>query len=234
MAALLYLKISTSTNDDIQKFDLFEFPYLGLYTFNQSHGKGQYHNTWEMKPEENLAFSLRLKTQEVHCPQPLFNFHTAVIVRDFLANLTSEQVEIKWPNDIILNKKKVAGILLEKLKIQNTEVYVLGIGLNVLQRDFSNLPKAGSILTQTGKRYELREIAEKLFEFLTAQISQPKDILSQYNSHLFLREKVSVFKLNGKGQNGIIKNADQDGFLWIDLEQDGLQKFFHKEIELLY
>ena len=59
-------------------------------------------------------------------------------------------------------------------------------------------------------------------------------ILTEYNHELFRKDEISVFQKNDLRQNGIIKNADKNGFLWIDLENEGLQKFFHKEIELLY
>ena len=63
MNPLIYLKISSSTNIDIQKFRLDDSDFLALYTFNQTQGKGQYNNSWEMNPEENLAFSLMFKTK---------------------------------------------------------------------------------------------------------------------------------------------------------------------------
>ena len=45
---------------------------------------------------------------------------------------------------------------------------------------------------------------------------------------------VSVFEIKGIRQNGIIRNVDEEGFLWVELENQGLQKFYNKEIELLY
>ena len=54
------------------------------------------------------------------------------------------------------------------------------------------------------------------------------------NQNLFRKDIISVFEINKMRQNGIIKNADEKGFLWVDLEKDGLKKFYHKEIELLY
>ncbi|SFI25292.1 biotin--[acetyl-CoA-carboxylase] ligase [Halpernia frigidisoli] len=234
MNPLIYLKISPSTNNDIQNFDLEDGDFLGLYTFNQTHGKGQYNNSWDINPEENVAFSFMLKTKDVKISEILFNFHTATLVRGFIAKLTRKEAEIKWPNDIILNKKKIAGILIEKKKIKNTEVFIVGVGLNVLQTDFTNLPKAGSILTQTNEKFDLKMVAEKLFSHFQKEILNDQGILENFNEHLFFKEKIAVFNLKGKRQNGIIKNADEDGFLLIDLENGGLQKFFHKEIELLY
>jgi BirA family biotin operon repressor/biotin-[acetyl-CoA-carboxylase] ligase len=218
MNPLIYLKISPSTNIDIQKFRLDRSDFLALYTFNQTQGKGQYNNSWEMIPEENLAFSLMLQTKYIIISENIFNFYTATIVRDFIANLTRTDVEIKWPNDIILNKKKIAGILIEKKKLDNEEVFIIGVGINVVQNDFSQFPKAGSLLTQTNKRFDLKTLAEDLFEYFQARIYSSENVLGNFNKHLFLKDKI----------------ADKEGFIWIELENDGLQKFFHKEIELLY
>ena len=234
MNPLIYLKVCLSTNIDIQKFKLDDSDFLGLFTFNQTQGKGQYNNSWEMIPEENLAFSFMLKTKDINISENLFNFHTAAIVRDFIANLTRTEVFIKWPNDIIINKKKIAGILIEKKKIENEEVFIVGIGINILQTNFSNLPKAGSLLTQTKQKFDLKKTAEDLFSYLQSNILNSQNVLETFNNHLFLKDRISVFSLNGIRQNGIIKFADKDGFIWIDLEHKGLKKFFHKEIELLY
>lgn len=234
MNPLIYLEISTSTNIDILKFTKGEPKFIALYTFNQTNGKGQYDNSWEMIPGENLAFSFMLKSKDLSIPSSLFNFHTANLLRNFIANLTQQNTEIKWPNDLILNKKKIAGLLIEKKKIENLDVYIIGFGLNVLQTDFSKLPKAGSLLTQTGKIFNLKNIAEHLFDFLQTEILHPKNTVIDFNYHLFMKDQIAVFNLKGKRQNGIIKQADENGYLWIDLEHDGLRKFFHKEVELLY
>lgn len=234
MNPLIYLKISPSTNSDIQNFKLDENDFLAVYTFNQTQGKGQYQNSWEINPEENLAFSFMLKTKNINISENLFNFHTATIIRDFIANLTCKDVEIKWPNDIILNKKKIAGILIEKKKLDNEEVFIIGVGINILQSNFSNFPKAGSLFTQTSEKFDLKTVAESLFKYFETKILNFQNELENFNKHLFLKGKISVFNLNGIRQNGIIKYADADGFLWVDLEKSGLQKFFHKEIELLY
>ena len=72
-----------------------------------------------------------------------------------LPKKTETKVEVKWPNDIIIHHKKVSGMLIEKKKIGNNVYFIVGIGLNILQRNFQNLPKAGSILTQTKKEFDL-------------------------------------------------------------------------------
>lgn len=238
MHSLVYLKKAVSTNDEIAGyFTLNKNENTAVYTFDQTKGRGQYGNIWKMHANQNLAFSFCIQKGKICYSNSMFNYYTAVLFQKFFANLTNEKVKIKWPNDLILNNKKFAGILIEVKKIDNVEVFIVGIGINVLQKDFENLPKAGSILTETGQHLDLHELAARLFEFSNANISaleSEEKILENFNDHLFRKNKVAVFEIKGLRQNGIIRNADTDGYLWIELENEGLQKFFHKEIELLY
>ena len=238
MSNLIYVPESLSTQDEIEVVLLQnDFTFVGMYTFNQTQGKGQYGNVWQSSENLNIAYSLALGCENIHFPKILFNYHTAVVIRNFLAKLTQNNVKIKWPNDIIIQQKKVAGILIEIKKIYKKEFYIIGIGLNVLQTDFGKLPKAGSLLTQTRQSFHLKETAQELHHYLTESFEKPAselDILKNFNQNLFRKNEISVFEINGLRQNGIIERADEKGFLWVNLENEGLRKFFHKEIELLY
>lgn len=235
---LFYLKECTSTHDEIEKF--LSTDLLGLqavYTFNQTKGKGQYGNSWESGHGLNIAYSVAAPTELINLPNHLFNFRTAQLVADFLAIMTNCTPEIKWPNDIIINKKKVSGILLEKKMINKRPYFLLGIGLNVLQEKFENLSKAGSLLTQSGLTFDLETLAESLHDYLGENLTQTiseEEVLTRLNTQLFRKNLISVFEIGQSRQNGIIKKVDEDGFLWVELENEGLQKFFHKEISLLY
>ena len=236
MNSLIYFNNCASTQDELIDFlnqHYLSEDFLAVYTFNQTKGRGQYGNSWENLPEENLAYSFALKTKNINVSDTCFNFYTAILVRDFIANLTKTEVKIKWPNDLILKNKKICGMLFEK----NKNYFVVGIGINILQENFKNLPKAGSILSQTGLSFELKAFTESLHQYLFEHLVQkeiPNDVLELYHLHLYRKNQVSVFEKNEVRQNGIIKNVDENGYIWIDLENEGLQKFFHKEIELLY
>ncbi|MEC3877279.1 biotin--[acetyl-CoA-carboxylase] ligase [Chryseobacterium salviniae] len=238
MSQLSYLKECSSTNDEISKFLLYEnSDFVALHTFNQTQGRGQYGNTWSSAPEKNLAYTLAVKTENFPLSDFLFNYYTAIVIRDFLANMTDNSVKIKWPNDIILKNKKIAGILIEKKKINQKNYFIIGAGFNVLQENFDELSSAGSILTQTGMRFNLGEFTLSLHDFLVEKLSKAPsedNIMNLFNTSLFRKDEISVFELNERRQNGIIKNADKNGNLWIDLENDGLLSFYHKEIKLLY
>ena len=236
MNSLIYFNNCASTQDELIDFlnqHYLSEDFLAVYTFNQTKGRGQYGNSWENLPEENLAYSFALKNKNINVSDTCFNFYTAILVRDFIANLTKTEVKIKWPNDLILKNKKICGMLFEK----NKNYFVVGIGINILQENFKNLPKAGSILSQTGLSFELKAFTESLHQYLFEHLVQkeiPNNILELYHLHLYRKNEVSVFEKNKVRQNGIIKNVDETGHIWIDLENEGLQKFFHKEIELLY
>lgn len=238
MTPVFYLKECSSTNDEIDAYLLYEkAEILAVYTFNQTKGKGQYGNSWISPKNMNLAYSLAIPAEKIKVRENLFNFRTATVLRDYLANLTKVSVEIKWPNDLIVGNKKISGILIEKKNIDGKPYFIIGIGVNVLQQDFENLPKAGSLLTQTGVHFDLVEFADQLHQYLVDHLTKEKtdtEILEQVNDHLFRMNVVSVFEVEGIRQNGIIRDVDEDGFLWVELENGGLQKFFHKEIEMLY
>lgn len=234
---LLYLSECASTNNTILDYAGVNPSGMGLYTFNQNKGKGQYGNIWLCEPNLNLAYSLLFPAELINYYESIFNFHTALVLRDFIANLTHEEVKIKWPNDIILKNKKISGILIEKSKTNSVPCYIIGIGLNVLQSNFSGLPSAGSLLTQTSRRFDLLEIAERLHECLVESLCKAypaEEILDAYNRHLFRKDRISVFELKDSRQNGIIKKVDTDGYLEVELEELGIRRFYHKEITLLY
>ena len=236
MNSLIYFNNCASTQDELIDFlnqHYLSEDFLAVYTFNQTKGRGQYGNSWENLPEENLAYSFALKTKNINVSDTCFNFYTAILVRDFIANLTKTEVKIKWPNDLILKNKKICGMLFEKSK----NYFVVGIGINILQENFKNLPKAGSVLSQTGLSFELKAFTESLHQYIFEHLVQkeiPNNILELYHLHLYRKNEVSVFEKNEVRQNGIIQKVDENGYIWIDLENEGLQKFFHKEIELLY
>lgn len=238
MSQLFYLKECSSTNDEISKFLLYEnSDFVALHTFNQTRGRGQYGNTWSSAAEKNLAYTLAVKAENFQLSGFMFNYYTAIVIRDFLANLTANNTKIKWPNDIILKNKKIVGILIEKKKINQNNYFIIGAGFNVLQEKFDEISNAGSILTQTGKYFDLNEFTLALHNDLIENLNKipsEDEIMHDFNSRLFRKDEISVFELNEKRQNGIIKNADRNGNLWIDLEEDGLRSFYHKEIKLLY
>ncbi len=238
MNRMFFVSECESTNDSVKDYvDPVNTGITALCTFHQTKGKGQYGNKWQEVKNQNIAITLALPVKLITLADSLFNYYTAVLLRDFVANLTKCGVKTKWPNDLIINDRKISGILIEKKKIHGEPYLITGIGINVTGENFADIPNAGSIYTETGVKYDLKILAEQLFAFFErnlANLPSKEEILQNYNSNLYRKDQISCFQLNNQRQNGIIKSADENGFLWIDLEHDGLSKFFHKEIAMLY
>jgi len=237
MDDLFYVNECSSTNNEISSILLYNTSdFTALYTFCQTNGRGQYGNQWVSSSGKNLAYTLAIKKSSFHHSDFLFNYYTAICVQTYIANLTGEEVYIKWPNDIILKKKKIAGILIEKKNINQTAYFVTGIGINILQENFDEISNAGSILTQTGQRLNLRSFVEDFHVYFTEKlknIPSEDEIMIHLNTHLFRKDQISVFEINGSQQNGIVRKAEKNGKICLELET-GMQSFYLKEVKLLY
>lgn len=238
MEKLFYLDSCPSTQDLAQDYllSLESAPTesIGFYTFSQTQGRGQYGSTWTSEPGQNLAYTLIFQMQN-DISFPLFNYYTALLIRAYIAKLTEKNIWIKWPNDLILNKKKIGGILIETQKIYQKAFALIGIGINGNQKDFSHLPKASSLSLQIHKDIDLHTLVSGIHSQLCMGLArQGEDTLKEYNAHLFRKDEISVFDINKTRINGIIRYADQEGFLWVEHEDENLKSYFHKDLELLY
>ncbi len=229
---LQYFEEINSTNDYIRE-NLKEFRdnFSGVYTFNQTKGRGLRGNEWISEPGKNIALTFCLIDHSIIHTN--LSFWVALMVRDFIENTTLVSTLIKWPNDILVHKKKVCGIMIEKFG----SVYVIGIGINVLQKNFDSLSKASSLSLLSPQEYSLTDLVENLMLYFHENIyllNEPALLLEKYNSHLFERNIVRTFKINDLKINGIIQKVDENGLLWVELEDQGIKKFRIKEIEFLY
>ena len=129
----------------------------------QTAGRGQRGNTWFTEPGKNLTFSIVLKFGEGGLP-PLrateafwLNYVISVAVADFLQS-HAIWCKVKWPNDVYVGKNKICGILIENALTGNgLAASVIGIGLNINQREFPQLANATSLWSLTGEEYPLEE-----------------------------------------------------------------------------
>jgi len=132
----------------------------------QTTGKGQGKAKWESEAGKNLTISIILHPNFLS-PEKQFQLNKCVAlgIKDFVNSVFSKDaVYIKWPNDIYIEKKKVAGILIVNSIIGNLfEHAVIGIGINVNQRNFiSDAPNPVSFRMLSGEEYDLEVALEEL------------------------------------------------------------------------
>ncbi|GAA4111946.1 biotin--[acetyl-CoA-carboxylase] ligase [Aquimarina addita] len=205
-------------------------------------GKGQMGTTWQSNANENLTCSVFMPINSIEVMDQFYiSIAVSLAVYDTLNSLILPKLSIKWPNDILSDRYKVCGILIENiLNSGRLRGVIIGIGINVNQLEFDNLPFAGSIKQLTGKNFDIDEVLQVLLSKLKnrfSELSQENfDVLKEeYESLLFRKDKPSTFvDVKGDSFVGIIKKVSNSGKLQILLEDEVIGDFDLKEIKLLY
>lgn len=208
---------------------------------NQTKGKGQMGAVWNSEPSKNLIMSI-LVSNFVRNINQIFDINIAVSVAviQVLKGFDIPELSIKWPNDIMSYSKKIGGILIENsIKSDGNINSIVGLGLNVNQTHFENLPKASSLSLICNTTFDKEDILLKIIEKLEQNIqnwNQNSNLFwSDYTNTLFKKGIPMPFEDQNK-QNfmGIIQGVSSIGKLEILLENDSIAEFDIKEIQMLY
>lgn len=209
-----------------------------ITTANQTAGRGQRGNTWHVEPGKNLTFSCILKPTFLTVKDQFYlNVIAALALHDYLIEKTNATIRIKWPNDIMVNNKKMAGILIENQIQGNTfSSAVVGIGLNMNQEAFS-INTATSLHQVSNQIYDLNVELEQLLHKLEARYLQLKSgkqntLLADYLNVMYWRHELHTFVANDQSFEGTIVGLDDLGRLRINTPQ-GDRVFGMKEIQYL-
>lgn len=240
---LIKLDAIDSTNDFLKALSSQE--ELDNFTVvtaeNQTKGKGQMGAKWQSESGKNLIMSVLVK-DFVFDHEQVFNLSIIISlsVIDALKTLNIPDLSIKWPNDIMSYTKKIGGILIENtLKSDGRIVSVAGLGLNVNQTNFDELPNASSLAvickTQFDKNALPLLIIEKIKEKIQSWEKNSADLWDEYFNSLFRKGVPMPFK-NLQHQNfmGIIQGVSPVGKIQILLEDDSVSEFDIKEVQMLY
>jgi BirA family transcriptional regulator, biotin operon repressor / biotin---[acetyl-CoA-carboxylase] ligase len=210
-----------------------------IFTEAQTNGKGLGSNTWHSDDYKNLLFSIvvfpNLKVDR--------HFSLSMIVSlaicDYLL-LKGVKAQIKWPNDIYVKNKKIAGILIENSIYGDTiKSSILGIGLNLNQVDFpAELPNPISLTNITSEFYDVdmeidiisKIISDKLYKFKKKNFVT---IRKYYLEKLYRLGCMSEFKAGNTTFLGHIENVKRDGHIVISNLEFEPSEYYFKEIEFV-
>lgn len=173
----------------------------------QKKGKGQFKNSWQSEKDKNLLFSLLLKYKIPIEQQFLLSKMIALSLKDYLDSLSVGQVKIKWPNDILIDKEKVAGILIENAVLgKQISHSIIGVGLNVNQDQFHVFNRrATSLKLKSGSPFDIKKVLNQLLVHLKRRYKQcrnsPELIHQEYLMALHGFEKTQQYQ----DQKGIFK-----------------------------
>jgi len=190
----------------------------------QTNGRGQRGNTWQSGAFENLTMSITIDPNLCKINNLISLNHITSIALFKIVSSYCKNVKIKWPNDIVVGENKIAGILIESQFSGNRMQSIVGIGLNVNQTDFEN-GKTTSLSKETSKTLNIKAL---VFEYISSfnetlkeyQIQGENHIHHFFDNSLWLKGIPSKFIWNDKIFEGIIKNTDKTGQIYIDIQGD--------------
>jgi len=208
---------------------------------NQTKGKGQMGSKWQSESGKNLIMSALIK-DFLYDNKQVFNLSIIVslAVIETLNSFDIPNLCIKWPNDIMSYNKKIGGILIENsLKSDGRIVSVVGLGLNVNQTNFTELPHGSSLAVITGNSFDKdllpALIVEKMKKKIELWENSSAVFWNQYFNSLFRKGIPMPFKnLSGQNFMGIIQGVSSTGKIQILLEDDSVSEFDIKEVQMLY
>ncbi len=239
MSEIYYTKQTPSTNKLMREILSQSHKDEGfvVYTDFQSDGKGHGNNKWESEPSKNLLFSLLFYPKHILASE---QFILSQIVSIALVEILSEHcdnIKIKWPNDIYVNDKKIAGMLIENTLLGNSiNRSIVGIGLNLNQLKFlSDAPNPVSLKQITGKSINrlsiLKNITERI-NFYYKNFDYSK-IGTLYFSKLYRNDGFYPFRTNDEVFMAKITEIATDGKMVLQLKDDSVREYGFKETEFV-
>lgn len=228
----IHFKEIDSTNKYLKEYhqELENFTFVS--TDYQNKGKGRNDRLWTSTRGENLLFSLLLKDEKYIKLGGLLSLIASISVSKILEEKYHlKDVQIKWPNDVYVNDKKICGILLGG---QYPSYIVIGVGLNVNQIEFKGdyRKTPTSIALELGKKIDISALKEPLYVALLENITTEKDYIDYFNKHNYLLNKMVEVRIDNKEIVGKVVSVDNEYNLLIEFDNK-IIKIISGEIKVL-
>lgn len=234
---VIYLPQCHSTNTEMQTFlkkTILDEGTVVMADF-QIKGRGQLNGRWVSQKGQNILMSVLLNPTFLSLNQQYYlTIIQSLAITDALGHFMSNDVKIKWPNDIYVGANKIAGILIEaSVSKKRIDHVVIGVGININQQEFGTM-KATSVFLETGllqNRDQVIELIllhmEKWFQKLKNK--QYEEIIFKYHALLFWRNEKHTFRVQGEPMEGKIKGINDHGQLIVEI-RDKERTFNNKEL----
>ncbi|RZO49178.1 MAG: biotin--[acetyl-CoA-carboxylase] ligase [Candidatus Pelagibacterales bacterium] len=186
-------KSVTSTNDVAINMIREEKKEIGcVYADKQTKGRGTHGNKW-VSDKGNLFGSLFFPLKDRYPPFNEFSIINSILVSNVIKNFCKKQkINLKFPNDIFVNKKKICGILQEHIIINTKKFLIIGIGINIVSNpNTKNKYQSTNILLETNKKPKIKEILDLI-------VASYEDFFIDLNSYnyKYFKEKADLMALN--------------------------------------
>lgn len=247
IAQLQFIETTHSTNVTLQeKSSEFlnhwdkSFNFYGIYTNEQTQGKGLGSNKWCSAMGQNILVSFLFQPQITPQNQFYFNQFFSLSIRKFLAQFI-ENPKIKWPNDIYIEDHKIAGILIEHaIQSENIKYSIAGVGININQTSFdASIPNPTSLKLLTGKTFDIHTLVHNLIsiledEYHLIQEQELESLNQQYLQHLYQYQTLAQYEILEQPVSGKITGISPFGQLIIEDTTNQLHTCNYKEIKFIH
>ena len=213
------LNFTNSTNEDIwERVNQSAKEGLVIITDQQRNGKGRRCNTWISEPGSSLTFSFLIKPKFPFEKIGLLSLLTGVAVVEGISKSTNINCTLKWPNDVILNNKKIGGILIETKKKNNDIYLVIGIGINIneqeIPKELQNIASSLKIEKSTSIQREPL-LAFILNEFENLYLHHWNEIISLWQEYCIHENDEVTFHINDQLHCGTFQGITDTGHAMI-------------------
>jgi len=231
-----YLNEVQSTNQYLKDYislDRDNIQNIAIYTDNQLNGYGKQGRAWHTEKGHNLSMSVLLK----NINSDLISIFALNATLNTISELTGLQLFAKWPNDILLDNKKLCGILCENIYNGDYKYTIIGIGVNVNNSDFpSDLAhKATSLYYKTGRAWDIDKLFECIlstFEVALANFDVINALQQYRKSCLNIGKNIEII-VNKESMQGKVLAIDDKGHLLVD-HGDRIKAYAGGEVSLFY
>lgn len=229
---ILVYNRTSSTNDIARRYAQdSENNGLAIFAEEQTEGRGRAGNQWHSRRSDSILCSILLIANKLNTE--LLSLTCAVAVADAIGKPGGHQAYIKWPNDIMIDRKKVAGILLEATSGNNRNICIVGIGINCHQQenDFpAELQKtATSIDLESHSVVDRMHLAKRLLysidHWLEAALQNKQDVIDQWHNLSIQYGHRVTLRFNRKKFAGNCIGIDPDKGLILQLDTGGIRMF---------
>lgn len=234
---------SVASTQTIAKQGLVDNQYTMLILSDeQTKGRGRFNRNWSSSKGKGLWMSVVLRPNVSVAMIPKFNLFIALGIRDTIQAFSGDKVEIKWPNDIYINDKKVCGFLTEMVaNADAVEAIICGIGINLnhQEEDFSDMirHRATSIRLHHSEeinRYQflkrlIEEIEKRYHQFLNSSFETIRD---EYIRTSNIWHRKLTFTENGEQFIGEAIDINNDGFLIVKDEDNQTRRLISADIDI--
>ena len=242
MHHIKFIDTLDSTNDYLKSYIERSINVPNYYTVcahEQTNGHGQQNSVWIAEKGRSLTFSQYVFFDDFFVKN-IFYISMAISIALYKCiEAYCPDIWIKWPNDLYIRGRKVAGILIESNLLTNKVTQIIfGVGLNCNQKKIpKQIPNATSLFLETNREYDLKHLLYKVLDHLKITFGilatdNYRLLKKEYLKGLFGKDQIRFFKVGGEKKRGIIKGIDLGGALVVKFD-DGIKKFKNKEIEFL-